>query len=632
MTHRVMPSPRRLPLIGHMHLFRPGKFIQQLGEMAGRFDGIFRLELGGMTGLVVTTAALTAELTDETRFRKVLSKALIEVREMLGDGLLTARTEEPNWAVAHRVLMPAFNHRAMRGYFQYMVEVTDQLVAKWAAEPGAEIAVEDDMSRLTLEIVTLAGFGRRFNIFATPALHPLLVALGATLREALDRLTQPDQIRPLLRKRARALKANLAIMNDFVDAIIRERRATPIAGTDLLTLMMNSTDPETGAALDDLNIRFQVLTFLVAGHETTSSLLTFALYAMMANPAVMAQAYAEVDRILPGDTRPEYAHMAKLDVIDRVMKEALRLWPPAPAYTVAAHEDTTLGEYAVGKDELISVLLGQMHRDPAVWSDPETFDIDRFLPQAEAALPPHCYKPFGSGLRACIGRQFALIEAKLALAMILQRFSLSNPRGYHLSIKETLTIKPTGFTIHARPRRLHERMATARPPSISRVTPTARIAGGGRPFTVLYGTRLGTCQDIAAHVADHARSQGFAVALGTLDERLGALPESGILVVVTATYNGQPPDSATRTGEAIAEGGFAGARPGLRYALLGCGNTLWPTYQAFPKTLDAALAQTGAQALLPRAEADANADFDGDVESWLRSFWHVLAEVHAAPP
>jgi cytochrome P450/NADPH-cytochrome P450 reductase len=630
MTNRVMPSPRRLPLIGHMHLFRPGKFIQQLGDIAGRFDGIFRIELGDMTGLVVTTAALTAELTDETRFRKGLSKALIEVRDMLGDGLLTARTEEPNWAVAHRVLMPAFTPRAMRGYFQSMVEVTEQLVAKWAAEPGADIAVDQDMSRLTLEIVSLAGFGRRFHTFATPTLHPFLIALGATLREALDRLTQPDQIRPLLRKRARALKANLAIMNDFVDSLVRERRAAPMEGHDLLTLMMNSTDPDTGVQLDDLNIRFQVLTFLVAGHETTSSLLSFALHAMMANPAVLAQAYAEVDRILPGDTRPEYAHMAKLDVIDRVLKEALRLWPPAPAYTVVPNEDTTLGGYAVRKDELISVLLPQMHRDPAVWADPDTFDIDRFLPKAEAALPPHCYKPFGSGLRACIGRQFALIEAKLALAMILQRFSLSDPRGYHLSIKETLTIKPAGLTLRARPRRLHERLAVARPPAIGRVTPTARIAGGGRPFTVLYGTRLGTCRDIAAHVADHAKAQGFTVALATLDERLGLLPETGILVVVTATYNGQPPDSATRTGEAIAEGSFAGARPNLSYAMLGCGNTLWPTYQAFPKTMDAALAATGARALLPRAEADANADFDGNVENWLQSLWRTLAAIPAA--
>jgi cytochrome P450/NADPH-cytochrome P450 reductase len=632
MTQRVMPSPRRLPLIGHMHLFRPGKFIQQLGGIAGRFDGIFRIELGDMTGLVVTTAALTAELSDETRFRKVLSKALIEVREILGDGLITVRTEEPSWAVAHRVLMPAFNQRAMRGYFQSMVEVTEQLVAKWAAEPGVEIAIEADMSRLTLDIISLAGFGQRFNSFATPALHPFLTALDATLREAMDRLTQPDQIRPLLRKRARAFQANLAIMNDLVDSVVRERRAAPIAGYDLLTLMMNSTDPDTGTQLDDLNIRFQVLTFLAAGHETTGALLTFALYALMANPAVLAQAYAEVDRILPGETRPEYAHMAKLDVIDRVLKEALRLWPTAPAYTVAAHEDTTLGGYDVRRDELISVLLPQMHRDPAVWADPETFDIDRFLPQAESALPPHCYKPFGSGLRACIGRQFALTEAKLALAMILQRFSLSDPRGYHLSIKETLTIKPAGFTLRARPRRLHERMATARPPVIGRVTPTARINGGGRPFTVLYGTRLGTCRDIAAHIADHARSQGFAVALASLDERLGALPETGILVVVTATYNGQPPDTATRTGEAIVEGGLGAPRPGLTYALLGCGNTLWPTYQAFPKTLDAALAATGARALLPRAEADANADFDGNVEAWLQSLWRALADMCATAP
>ena len=627
MPSSPMPSPRRLPLLGHMHLFRQGRFIQQLGEMSTRFDGIFRIELGDMTGLVVTTAALTAELSDETRFRKVLSKALIEIRDILGDGLITVRSEAPEWAVAHRVLMPAFNPRAMRGYFDSMVEVAGQLVAKWEAAPGADIAVSADMSRLTMDIVSLAGFGRRFNSFASPELHPFLTAMERVLREALDRLTQHDAIRPLLRRRARAFDANIAAMNALVDEVVRERRAAPTASPDLLNLMINSVDPDTGTRLDDLNIRYQVLTFLVAGHETTGALLTFALYFLMAHPGVLAQAYAEVDRVLPGGTVPEYAHMAQLDVIDRVLKESLRLWPTAPAYTVAAYEDTTLGGYDVRKDELISVLLPQMHRDPAVWADPDTFDIDRFLPQAEAALPPHAYKPFGSGLRACIGRQFALTEAKLAIAMILQRFALSDPRGYRLTIKETLSIKPNGFTLRARPRRPHERLAMARPPAPVRAAPALRLAGAGEPFAVLYGTRLGTCRDIAAQVADLASGQGFAVTLASLDDMLDRLPETGLLVAITATYNGRPPDSAARTGDALAEGSFGAPRPALRYALLGCGNTLWATYQAFPRQLEAGLEATGARAILPRAEADANGDFDGDVERWLQALWRALAEI-----
>jgi cytochrome P450/NADPH-cytochrome P450 reductase len=507
-----------------------------------------------------------------------------------------------------------------------MLEVADQLVAKWAADPAADIAVAADMTRLTLETISLAGFGRSFGSFSSPTMHPFLTAMERVLREAMDRLTQVDGLRSLYHRRARAFAANLAVMNDLVDQVVRERRANPVASRDLLNLMLTDADPHTGERLDDLNIRFQVLTFLIAGHETTSGLLTFALYLLMAHPGVLAQAYAEVDRILPGDTRPQYAHMARLDVIDRVLKEALRLWPTAPAYTVAPYADTTLGGYPVAKEQRIVVLTPSLHRDPAVWADAETFDIDRFLPRAEAALPPGAYKPFGNGLRACIGRQFALTEAKLALAVILQRFSLSDPHGYTLRIQETLTIKPGGFTLRARTRRPHERLATARPPAPARATPNLRLDGAGRPFTVLFGTRLGTCRDIAGQVAELAGAQGFRATLAALDERVDAIPETGVLVVVTATYNGQPPDSAVRTAEAIADGSFAGPRPGLVYSLLGCGNTLWATYQAFPQLLDAALAATGARALLPRAEADANGDFDSDVERWLAALWQAMAE------
>lgn len=621
----TIPSPRRLPILGHMHLFRPGRFIQGMMALARRHGGIFRIQLGTSTGLVVTSAALVAEISDEVRFRKVLNKALIEVRSIAGDGLFTARTDEPSWAVAHRVLMPAFSQRAMRGYFPMMLEIAQQLAAKWASEPNVDIAVAADMTRLTMDTISLAGFGYRFNSFATPQQHPFLDAMARALREAMDCLTEMQVVRPLHPRRTRAYAADIATMNSLVDEVVRERRAAPTQSPDLLNLMLTAADPETGERLDDVNIRFQVLTFLIAGHETTSGLLTFSLALLMAHPAVLAQAYAEIDRVLPGDTKPQYAHLAQLDVIDRTLKEALRLWPTAPAYSVGPREDTVIGGYAVKKGERITVLLPSLHRDPAVWTDPEAFDIDRFLPKAEAALPAHAYKPFGNGLRACIGRQFALTEAKLALAVILQRFSLSTPGGYALTIQETLTLKPAGFTLRARLRRPHERMATARPAAPPRTPPLVRLDGGGRAFTVLYGTRLGTCRDIATQVADLARVQGFMVTMATLDDRFESLPEDGILLAITATYNGQPPDSAARTGAAIAEGGFSMTRAGLHYAVLGCGNTLWATYQAFPKTLDAALAGTGAQPLLQRAEADANGNFDGDVERWFRQTWTALA-------
>ena len=140
-------------------------------------------------------------------------------------------------------------------------------------------------------------------------------------------------------------------------------------------------------------------------------------------------------------------------MIERVLRETLRLWPTAPSYALSANEDTTIGgRYTIRKGQRVIVFLPALHRHPRHWPRPDAFDIDRFLPAARAQFHPHAYKPFGNGERACIGQQFALTEAKLALAVILQRFALSDPHDYRLAIKETLTLKPDGFRLRVRPR------------------------------------------------------------------------------------------------------------------------------------------------------------------------------------
>jgi cytochrome P450/NADPH-cytochrome P450 reductase len=325
--------------------------------------------------------------------------------------------------------------------------------------------------------------------------------------------------------------------------------------------------------------------------------------------------------------------LAQLDVIDRILKETLRLWPTAPAITVGAYEDTVIGgAYPIAKDYPVQLLIASLHRDPAAWENPEVFDIDRFLPEREANIHPHAYKPFGNGLRACIGRQFALTEAKLALAVVLQNFALHDAADYKLAVKETLTLKPDHFVMRVRARRPHERMSQA-------PTATAAVAGGGdgreaaiegagQVLTILTGTSLGTCRDIAAEIAERATAGGFSVRTGALDECAEGFPEKGMLVVVTSTYNGRAPDNAQKLEAAILQGRLAQKRaPELRYALLGCGNTQWrETYQAFPKLVDATLQQSGATAFVPRGEADADRDFDGALDTWTRQLWAALGD------
>ena len=283
-----------------------------------------------------------------------------------------------------------------------------------------------------------------------------------------------------LQKRRRDLAADVAFMNKMVDEIVAERRKNAEAAEgkkDMLGAMMTGVDRATGEQLDDVNIRYQINTFLIAGHETTSGLLSCTIYALLKHPEVLKKAYEEVDRVLGPDidARPTYQQVTQLTYITQILKEALRLWPPAPAYGISPLKDETIGgKYKLRKNTFITVLVMALHRDPSVWGpNPDAFDPENFSREAEAARPVNAWKPFGNGQRACIGRGFAMHEAALAIGMILQRFKLIDVNRYQMVLKETLTIKPDGFKIKVRPRTDKERGAFA-----GRATTTAAVSTG----------------------------------------------------------------------------------------------------------------------------------------------------------
>ncbi|MEV6986209.1 cytochrome P450 [Sphaerisporangium sp. NPDC051017] len=623
---RSIPAPQGLPLLGNtlqVPAHAPNAYFEKLA--AEHDEGIYQLDLLGRRVLFVYDPDLVAEVCDETRFYKGIDPPLSIVRDFAGDGLFTARHDEPVWGHAHRILMPAFSQRSMKTYFPQMLEVAQALAAKWAVSD--EVDVPADMTRLTLDTISLTGFDYRFDSFESPELHPFLQAMGRALTEAMLRDRQMPLVTRLKKKQDEAYRSDIHVMQTLVDEVIAQRRAAGGGGgaKDLLGLMLEAADPRSGARLSDENIRNQVLTFLIAGHETTSGLLSFALYNLLRNPHVLAMAYAEVDRLLPGDTVPTYETIMKLEVIPRVLEETLRTWSPIPAFAVKAFADTTIGGYQVREGQIAVVLLPALHHHPKAWDRPEEFDIDRWLPENKAGHHPAAYKPFGNGERACIGRQFALTEARLALAVVLQRFAISDPDAYQMQIKQTLTLKPDDFTIRVRERKPHERGETGRAATaeVAEETPVEVVADG-IGLTVAYGSNLGTSADVAERLAERAGRSGFATTLTTLDEL--DPPREGLLVVVTSTYNGKAPDNAQRF-DALAD---LPSMEGVRLALLGCGNTQWPTYQDFPRRAFDKLTRAGAVPLVERGEADADGDFDGDVSAWTASLWAALATEYGA--
>lgn len=642
-----IPQPKGDPLIGNLRAVDGDAPIQGFMRLARIHGPIFQLEFFGKILTLVSSQELVNELSDETRFDKRVHATLKNIRDFAGDGLFTAKTEEPNWAKAHRLLMPAFGPIGMRGMFDQMLDIADQMLIRWERfGPDTVIEVTEDMTRLTLDTIALCAFDYRFNSFYQREMHPFVGAMVDALSESGARERRPDIANKLMLRTRRAYEDDLRLMREVADGLIAERRRDPDGARkkDLLGLMLQGRDPFTGEGLSDENIRYQLVTFLIAGHETTSGLLSFATYFLCKNPQVLNKARAVVDEVL-GDEMPRIEHVGKLRYIEQVLMESLRIWPTAPAFALRPLQDTVIGgKYAVTKRDTLMVLAPMLHRDTKVWGDEvEEFRPERFAPEAMEKLPPNAWKPFGNGQRACIGRPFAMQEAVLLISMILQRFDLiENDPSYQLKVAETLTLKPDGFRIRVKRRgssAFKLRSAVPQAPAKPAVAaPAAPRAAGEQatPLLVLYGSNTGSAEAFAERIASDAESQGYAAQAAPLDEHVGALPTEGATVILTASYEGQPPDNA-RQFTAWLESLAPGALKGVRYAVFGCGNRQWArTYQAVPKRFDAALEAASATRIRARGETDAGGDFFGAFDEWYAGLWPELGralgkEVQAAP-
>jgi unspecific monooxygenase len=463
--------PHRLPVLGDLLTGRGSAVRSPLQDTmaVGRGLGpIFRRKAFGKEIVFVWGAGLTADICDESRFAKHVGLGVANLRAVAGDGLFTAYNHEPNWQLAHDILAPAFNRNAMAGYHPMMLDVAGRLIDRWdaAARDGERVDVSGDMTKLTLETIARTGFGHDFGSFERSEPHPFVTAMVGGLSFAQRRnLVPPVVVRTAMRSAMQRNERDLELMNRTVDEVVEARRAAggsaAASGSgDLLDRMLEVAHPETGERLSAKNIRHQVVTFLVAGHETTSGALAFALYYLAKHPEVLARAREEADRIWPDGAEPSYEQVAKARYLRRVLDESLRLWPTAPAFAREAREDTVLGgdgvpggAHPVRRGGWALVLAGLLHRDPAAWGeDPEAFDPERFAPEAVRGRPAHVFKPFGTGARACIGRQFALHEAVLVLGLLVRRYDLEVEPGYDLRVAERLTLMPDGFRL-----RLHRR-------------------------------------------------------------------------------------------------------------------------------------------------------------------------------
>ncbi|KAI9159133.1 bifunctional p-450:nadph-p450 reductase [Paramyrothecium foliicola] len=634
-----IPEPNGLPLLGNINNLDKEFPLGSMVSLSNQFGEIYRLRFPGRTVVFVTTQALINETCDEDLYKKSINTALESIRDGVHDGLFTAREGEENWGIAHRVLMPAFGPISIRDMFDEMHDVASQLALKWARYgPDENIMVTDDFTRLALDTLALCSMGFRFNSFYSPILHPFIEAMGDFLSESgrkVNRLPVPSVFYRAVDKKK---EADIEIMRTTAKDVLASRKIKKSDRRDLLTAMLEGVDPTTGKHMTDDSILDNLITFLIAGHETTSGLLSFAFYQLMKNPEVYRRAQAEVDAVC-GKGTIKVQHMSKLPYVTAVLRETLRLNAPIPLFR-----------------ETIINLLAKSHRDPVVYGD----DVEEFKPERmfEAEFKerekkfPNCWKPFGNGVRACIGRAFAWQESLLVMAMLLQNFNFVLQPNYVFGLKQTLTIKPKDMHMRAILRdkltatSLEHRLAGLVADSDVDGVKTPEIPGKGEgnsrettstSITVLYGSNSGTCETLARRIATDAADHGFQVTkVDCLNAANGSLPTDHPVIIVTASYEGQPPENAGHFVSWIDDLPKDGsALKGVSYAVYGCGNQEWAqTFHRIPKLIDSSLEKAGADRLCEIGLADVSrGDIFTEFETWEdEKLWPTLREKCIAGP
>ncbi|OAA44423.1 NADPH-P450 reductase [Metarhizium rileyi] len=641
-----IPEPPGLPLIGNLGEFTSTP-LQDIKRLADTYGEIFRLHLGTRPVVFCSSNALVNELCDEKRFHKTLQSALRVVREGVHDGLFTAHDDEPNWGKAHRVLIPAFGPLSIRGMFDEMHDIATQLCMKLARHGShSAINASDDFTRLALDTLALCAMEFRFNSYYTEEMHPFIKAMGDFLVEAGRRNKRPTFAPNFLYRAANEKFFNdIAIMRKTADEVVANRKNNPSDRKDLLNAMLKGVDPTTREKLSDDNITDQLITFLIAGHETTSGLLSFTFYYLLKNPSTYQKVQQEVDQVI-GREKIKVEHLTKLPYMASVLRESLRLSSGIPGFSVEAYEDTLLaGKFLVRKGEPITALLTKAHVDPAVFGEDATeFKPERMSDENFERLNkefPNCWKPFGNGKRACIGRPFAWQEALLCIAILFQNFNftMADP-SYNLEIQETMTIKPKGFYMRASlrhemtPTELEQALAgktgeTKHHDAVAKDTKASVNSNEGKPLAVFYGSNSGTCEALAQRVAADASRHGFrATTVAPLDDANQNIPKDCPVVIITASYEGQPPSNAALF-VAWIESLKGKEMENVSYTVFGCGHHDWvQTFQRIPKLVDSTLAKLGGNRILPIATTDAaDRDMFSDFEAWEdNSLWPALQD------
>lgn len=438
------PGPPGLPLLGNLPEVVKLGMPELLRQSHERYGDVLRIRLPGRTMILLAHPDHVRHVLYDRRDNYYKGPTYDDFRLLSGNGLITS--EGDFWKRQRRLAAPAFHSTAIAALGKLMTDATVEMLARWdaATAPGAttRFDLHEEMTRVTLQIVGESLFGQdlRGDIdISAPA-------FGAALRSVVERGSAGFSL-PMWLPTAgnRRLRRALGILEPLVYRIIeRQRQAAPGAsGGHLLAMLMNAVDEDTGERMTDRQLRDEIITMYLAGHETTALALTWTWHLLSHHPVVLARLEAELAEVLGGRV-PAVSDLPRLRYTRMVLEESMRVYSPVWSIARDVLEDDEISGYRI--PARTTVLLSQyvIHRRPDLWPDPERFDPERFEPEKVKARHKFAYFPFSTGPRVCIGNTFTLVEGTLILATVCQRYRLRAVLGPVVTPDVQITYRPKG--------------------------------------------------------------------------------------------------------------------------------------------------------------------------------------------
>ena len=428
--------PGALPLLGHARAIALGqgsKTLDKFVELRENHGDVVRLRFASLVVHLVSDPDLIRQVLHEKNSYTKETRGIYKMRLVLGNGLVTS--QGPSWLRNRRIAQPAFAKKRIAGFAETMAEASQDMVDGW--QEGETIDIHQEMMRVTLRIIAstmLSADVTNESDRVGEAVSYVVEDINRRLNSVLD---VPQKIPT---HKNRKFQKAMDTLDEVVLGTIEERRVSE-PKNDLLQMFMESVDTDTGETMDDAQLRDEVMTIFLAGHETTANALTWALYLLSKNPGVARSVREEVRRVA-GEEPISAAHTRELDLTKRVLQEAMRLYPPVWMTARSPNTDVTLGGYHIPEGSLVLASPYVTHRHPDHWEDPEGFDPDRFLEENSKGRNRTAYFPFGGGPRICIGNHFAIMEAQIILGTILRDNRLDLVPGANIEMEPVVTLRP----------------------------------------------------------------------------------------------------------------------------------------------------------------------------------------------